>query len=326
MQGFDYTAATTVTQAVGAAGTGSAYLAGGTTLVDLMKLDVMGPSTVIDINALPLTAVTTDSAGLHIGALARMSDVAGNSLVTSAFPVLSQALLASASPQIRNMASIGGNLLQRTRCDYFRDVNVACNKRDPGSGCPAQTGANRGHAILGTSTSCAATHPSDLAVALTALGASVQLQSSSGTRQVALSDFYVEPGTTPQVENALQAGELVTGVLVPPLAWATNSSYLKIRDRQSYEFALSSAAIAVEMNGSTVTAARVAVGGVGTVPWRLTAVEAALQGQTASLSTFTTAAAKAVVGAKTLADNAFKVTLVQRAIVRALSELLGVTS
>ncbi|HTJ66166.1 MAG TPA: xanthine dehydrogenase family protein subunit M [Actinospica sp.] len=325
MQGFDYTAATTVTQAVGAAGTGSAYLAGGTTLVDLMKLDVMGPSTVIDINALPLTAVTTDSAGLHIGALARMSDVAANTQVTSAFPVLSQALLASASPQIRNMASIGGNLLQRTRCDYFRDVTVSCNKRSPGSGCPAQTGANRGHAILGTSTSCAATHPSDLAVALTALGASVQLQSGSGTRQVALSDFYVEPGTTPNVENTLQAGELITGVLVPPLPWATNSSYLKIRDRQSYEFALSSAAIAVEMSGSTITAARVAVGGVGTVPWRLPAVEAALQGQTATVANFTTAAAKAVTGAKTLADNAFKVTLVQRAIIRALSELLGVS-
>lgn len=325
MQGFAYTSATTVGQALGSASTDSAYLAGGTTLVDLMKLDVMGPSAVIDINALPLTAVTTDSAGLHIGALARMSDVAIDPQVSGMFPVLTQALLASASPQIRNMASIGGNLLQRTRCDYFRDVNVSCNKRVPGSGCPAQTGANRGHAILGTSTSCAATHPSDLAVALVALDATVQLQSSAGTRQVALADFYVEPGSTPQVENQLKPGELITGVLVPPLPWATNSSYLKIRDRQSYEFALSSAAIAVEVSGGTITAARVAVGGVGTVPWRLPGVESALQGRQATVATFTTAAAQAVVGAKTLADNAFKVTLVQRAIVRALSELLGVS-
>ena len=325
MQGFEYTTASTASQAVGLAGTGSAYLAGGTTLVDLMKLNVMGPTEVIDINTVPLTAVSTDSAGLHIGALARMSDVAANPAVATAYPVLTQALLASASPQIRNMASIGGNLLQRTRCDYFRDVDVPCNKRVPGSGCPAQTGANRGHAILGTSSSCVATHPSDLAVALVALDASVLLQDSTGTRQVALADFYLQPGSTPEVENQLRAGELITGVLVPPLAWATNSAYLKIRDRQSYEFALSSAAVAVQVGGGTISAARVAVGGVGTVPWRLPAVEAALTGQKSTVDNFTAAAAKATVGAKTLADNAFKVTLVQRAIVRALSELLGVS-
>jgi xanthine dehydrogenase YagS FAD-binding subunit len=325
MQAFDYAAPTTVGQAIGLAGPGSAYLAGGTTLVDLMKLDVLGPAHVIDINALPLAGVTVDAAGLHIGALSRMSDVAADPDVTANYPVISQALDASASPQLRNMASIGGNLLQRTRCDYFRDVGTACNKRTPGSGCPAQTGYNRTHAIFGTSTSCAATHASDLAVALMALDAALVLQSASGQRQVALADFYQLPGSTPNVENQLRSGELITGVLVPPLPWAKTSSYLKVRDRTSYEFALCSAAVAVELTGSVIADARVAAGGVGTIPWRLPAVEAALRGQAATLSTFQTAAAAAAAGAKPLADNAFKVILVQRAIVRALSELVGVS-
>jgi xanthine dehydrogenase YagS FAD-binding subunit len=224
------------------------------------------------------------------------------------------------------MASIGGNLLQRTRCDYFRDVHTPCNKRQAGSGCPAQQGANRTHAILGTSTSCAATHPSDLAVALMALDAVLTVQSGTGTRQIALADFYQLPGSTPSIENTLKIGELITSVTVPPLAWATKSSYLKVRDRTSYEFALSSAAIAVQTSGSTISAARVAVGGVGTIPWRLPSVESALAGTTASIANFTKAAANAATGAKSLSENAFKVTLVQRVIVRALSELLGVTS
>jgi xanthine dehydrogenase YagS FAD-binding subunit len=326
MRPYTYATASTPSQAVGLATNASAYLAGGTTLVDLMKLDVLGPSSVIDINALALTGTTVDSAGLHIGALSRMSDVATDPNVTAAFPVIAQALVASASPQIRNMASIGGNLLQRTRCDYFRDVNTPCNKRQAGSGCPAQQGANRAHAILGTSTSCAATHPSDLAVALMALDAVLTVQSGTGTRQIALADFYQLPGSTPSIENTLKTGELITSVTVPPLAWATNSSYLKVRDRASYEFALASAAVAVRLSGNTISAARVAVGGVGTIPWRLPAVEAALAGKTASIATFTAAAANATTGARTLSQNAFKVTLVQRVIVRALSELLGVTS
>jgi len=323
MQAFDFAAPTSVSQALGLATTGSAYLAGGTTLVDLMKLDVMGPVHVIDINGLPLAGVTTQSDGLHIGALSRMSDVALDPNVTSQFPVVAQALLASASPQIRNMASIGGNLLQRTRCDYFRDTTTPCNKRQPGSGCPAQTGVNRTHAILGTSTSCAATHASDLAVALVAMGASVRLQGQSGQRTVALDGFYQLPGTTPNVENVLQPGELIIDVVLPPLPWATTSSYLKIRDRQSYEFALTSVALAVELTGATITDARVAVGGVATTPLRLPAVEAALRGRPATTATYQAAATNAATGAKPLSQNGFKVTLVQRAIVRALVELVG---
>jgi len=321
MHAYDFAAAGSVTDAVGRAGADSAYLAGGTTLVDLMKLDVMTPAHVIDVNHLPLTAVTADKQGLHIGALARMSEVAANPL-TKAYPVIAQALLASASPQIRNMASIGGNLLQRTRCDYFRDVHTPCNKREPGSGCPAQTGDNRGHAILGTSTSCVATHASDLAVALVALGASVQLQSAAGTRTVQLADLYALPGSTPQVENRLLPGELILGVTVPPLSYAKRSAYVKVRDRQSYEFALSSAAVALDLRGSTIHDARVAVGGVGTVPWRLPKVEAALRGRRPLAATFTAAAAKATAGARPLAHNGFKVTLVQRTIVRALTGLV----
>ena len=324
MEGFSYTSATTVDQALGLAGSGSAYLAGGTTLVDLMKLDVVGPSQLVDINRLPLAQITADAAGLHVGALARMTETAAEPMVAHAYPVLAQALLASASPQIRNMASIGGNLVQRTRCDYFRDVRVPCNKRLPGSGCPAQTGANRGHAILGTSSSCAATHPSDLAVALVALDASLTLRSGAGIRQVRVTDFYLQPGTAPQNENQLRPGELITEVLVPALPWATNSAYLKIRDRQSYEFALTSAAVAVQVTGGVIADARIAVGGVGTVPWRLPAVETALRGGKPTAATFTAAAARAADGAKPLGENGFKVLLLQRTIVRALSELLGV--
>jgi xanthine dehydrogenase YagS FAD-binding subunit len=323
MRSFDFAAATTVPQALAFAGNGSAYLAGGTTLVDLMKLDVMAPVHVIDINGLPLHGVTVAADGLHIGALTRMSDVAMDPQVTAAFPVVAQALLASASPQLRNMASIGGNLLQRTRCDYFRDIASPCNKRVPGSGCPAQTGANRSHAILGSSTSCAATHASDVAVAFVAMSAVVRLQSQAGQRMLPLADFYVVPGNTPDVENVLRPGELITDVVLPPLRWATNSSYLKVRDRSSYEFALSSVALAVDHSGGTIADARIAVGGVATKPWRLPTVEAALRGQPATMATYQAAAANAVTDARPLSENGFKVTLVQRAIVRALVELVG---
>ncbi|MBV8378072.1 MAG: xanthine dehydrogenase family protein subunit M, partial [Verrucomicrobia bacterium] len=251
----------------------------------------------------------------------RMTDVADHPDVTSNYPVISEALLLSASPQIRNMASIGGNLLQRTRCGYFRDVHTACNKREPGTGCSAIHGENRMHAILGTSSSCVATHPSDLAVALVALDASLRLQSGAKERLVKLDDFYLLPGDTPNRENQLQPGELITEVRVPSLPWARKSTYLKIRDRESYEFALTSAALALDIDGDTIRDVRIALGGVGTKPWNLPEVRPALAGQPLKEETFTTAAKLAVNGAKPLSQNGFKVELVQRTIVRALMKL-----
>jgi xanthine dehydrogenase YagS FAD-binding subunit len=221
------------------------------------------------------------------------------------------------------MASVGGNLLQRTRCDYFRDVRTPCNKRAPGSGCPAQTGENRNHAVLGTSTACVATHPSDLAVALVALGASVRLRDRRSVRQLELSEFYRLPGETPHLENQLRPGELVTDILVPALPWARRSAYVKIRDRSSFEFALASAAVALELRDGKVHSARIAVGGVGTRPWRLPAVEEALRGQPPTPEHAEAAAAHAAEGARPLAHNAFKVKLVQRTIVRAVLSVAG---
>jgi xanthine dehydrogenase YagS FAD-binding subunit len=322
MHAYDFAAPRTVRAAL--AVPDAAYLAGGTTLVDLMKLDVMTPAHVVDINALPLRGIDVDRTGLRVGALERMSDVAADKRVRADYPVLVEALLASASPQIRNMASIGGNLLQRTRCGYFRDVSTPCNKRQPGSGCPAQTKENRSHAILGGSTACVATHPSDLAVALVALDASVRLHGRQGERTVRLADFYRLPGDTPQVENQLRTGEIITEIRVPALRWARTSAYVKVRDRASYEFALASAAVALDLRGQTVHDARVAVGGVATRPWRLPTVEAALRGQRASAETFTAAARLAVEGVRPLRDNGFKVALLQQTIVRALTSLAGV--
>ncbi|MGW4065043.1 FAD binding domain-containing protein [Amycolatopsis sp. NPDC004747] len=314
MRPFELTAPTTVEAAVATPGT---YLAGGTTLVDLMKLDVLTPEHVLDINDVPLRGIDTTD-GLRFGALERMGTIAAHPGV---YPAISRALLLSASQQLRNMASIGGNLLQRTRCSYFRDVAMPCNKRVPGSGCSALTGANRMHAILGTSESCVATHASDVAVALIALDARVRLADASGTREVALADFYELPGDTPAVENDLRPGELITEVVVPRLDWAANSTYVKVRDRQSYEFALCSAAVALDVRDGIVADARVAAGGVGTVPWRLPSVEAALRGAPATEAAFASAAAVAADGAQPLSENGFKVPLLQRTIVRALLEL-----
>jgi xanthine dehydrogenase YagS FAD-binding subunit len=313
MRPFDLTAPTTVEAALASPGI---FLAGGTTLVDLMKLNVLTPEHVTDINALPLRGIDT-SDGLRIGALERMSDVAR---YPGVYPAISRALLLSASQQLRNMASIGGNLLQRTRCGYFRDIAVPCNKREPGSGCPAISGANRTHAVLGTSDSCVATHASDLAVALVALDAEIRLAGASGTRTVRLEDFYRLPGDTPEVENDLRPGELITEVVVPRLDWAQRSTYVKVRDRQSYEFALCSAAVALDIQGSRVVDARVAVGGVATRPWRLASVEAALRGAPATTDAFEDAASVAAEGARPLAGNGFKVSLLKRTIVRALIE------
>lgn len=314
MRPFELTAPATLEDALGSAGT---YLAGGTTLVDLMKLDVLTPQQVLDINDLPLRGIDT-SDGLRFGALERMGDIAAHPGV---YPAISRALLLSASQQLRNMASIGGNLMQRTRCSYFRDVAMPCNRRSPGSGCSAISGVNRMHAILGTSDSCVATHASDVAVALVALDAEVVLASAGGTRTVALTDFYREPGDTPEIEHDLRPGELITEVRVPRLDWAENSTYVKIRDRQSYEFALCSAAVALDVRDGKIADARVAAGGVATVPWRLPAVEEALRGAELTEEAFAAAAAVAVQGAKPLFDNVFKPSLLKRTIVRALLEL-----
>ena len=314
MRPFELTAPTTISSAIAGSGT---FLAGGTTLVDLMKLNVLTPQHVTDINQLPLRGIDATD-GLRIGALERMSDVAAHPGV---YPVISRALLQSASQQLRNMASIGGNLLQRTRCSYFRDVAMPCNRRDPGSGCSAIEGANRMHAILGTSDACVATHASDLAVALTALDAEVKLVGPDGERTIALTGFYREPGQTPEVEHDLAEGELITEVHVPRLDWARSSTYVKVRDRQSYEFALCSAAVALDLADDHIADARVAVGGVGTVPWRLPAVERELRGAPLTVAAFEAAASVAADGARPLSANAYKVPLVKRTIVRALLEL-----
>jgi xanthine dehydrogenase YagS FAD-binding subunit len=321
MRTFTYKIPSSVREATSDFGQNSDFIAGGTTLIDLMKLEVMTPSQLVDINRLPMRGIELTSDGLRIGALEKMSDVAEHPEVVTKYPVISQALLKSASAQLRNMASMGGNLLQRTRCGYFRDVSTPCNKRQPGSGCPAIEGWNRTHAILGASSSCVATHPSDLAVALVALDASILLQSGNNHRLVKLGDFYRVPAETPDKENQLNPGELITEIRVPRLPWAQRSVYLKIRDRESYEFALASVAVALDVDANNIRDARVAVGGVGTKPWNLPKVRDALIGKPLNQQTFEGAAKLATEGAKPLRHNAFKVELVQRTIVRALMNL-----
>jgi xanthine dehydrogenase YagS FAD-binding subunit len=322
MQSFQYQDAKTVDDAVSANGgiAGAKFVAGGTTLIDLMKLNVETPQTLVDINRLPLTGVeSTSDGGVKIGAMVRNSDLANHELIQKRYPVLSQALRSGASPQLRNMATTGGNLLQRTRCYYFRDTAyAACNKRNPGSGCAAIDGFNRIHAILGASEHCIATHPSDMAVAMTALEATVHTQGSSGSRSIALDEFYLVPGNTPQKENVLAPGELITHVTLPALADGTRSYYLKLRDRASYEFALSSAAVVVRVSDGRIRSARVALGGVATKPWRSREAEKELEGHPVGEKTFQAAASAAVRGARPLHDNAFKLKLVQLCLVRAL--------
>ena len=297
------------------------YIAGGTTLVDLMKLDVETPERVIDINRLDLSKMEQQSDGsLRIGALVRNSDLAHDPNVLRDYPVLSQALLAGASAQLRNMATTGGNLLQRTRCPYFREFAYAeCNKRTPGSGCAAIDGHNRTHAILGTSDHCIATHPSDMAVAMTALEARIHILGAGGERDVPIGDFYLLPGTTPHLENVLKPGDLITYVTLPAPQAGSKSHYLKLRDRASYEFALASAAVVVEAEGGHIRRARVALGGVGTRPWRSPEAERALTGKPASEATFRAAADVALRGARAQHDNGFKVELAKRCLVRALT-------
>jgi xanthine dehydrogenase YagS FAD-binding subunit len=322
MKAFTYKLAGTTEEATSAV-TQSAFIAGGTNLVDLMKIDVMDPKELVDINQLPMRGIALDNAGLRIGALERMAYVAERPEIVEHFPVISQALLKSASAQLRNMASIGGNLMQRTRCGYFRDVMMPCNKRVPGSGCPAFAGENRMHAILGVGDACCATHPSDLAVALVALDATINLQGPKGSRSVKLDDFYLLPKDTPDREHAIEPGELITEVTVPNTSWYRRSAYLKIRDRESYEFALCSAAIALDLDGSKIRDARIAAGGVGTKPWRLPDVAEALIGKQVGQGTFERAVELAANDARPLSQNAFKVTLLKRTLVRALMQVGG---
>jgi xanthine dehydrogenase YagS FAD-binding subunit len=316
---FTFTHATDERSALAAAGAGARYIAGGTTLVDLMRETVERPSAVVDINALPYRAIDLTATSLRVGSLVRMSELAAHPDVKREFPVIAQALELSASAQLRNMATIGGNLMQRPRCLYFRDVSASCNRRTPGSGCAAIGGLNRTHAILGTSDQCVATHPSDLAVALVALDATVHVRDASGERSIRIAQFFRQPGSTPDREHDLRAGELIVAVEVPTGPEMRRSGYLKVRDRQSLEFALASAAVALDIGGGTVRAARVAVGGVATVPWRLPAVERALLGQVPDAGLWQSAAAHAADGAKTLSDNGFKVELVKRAVARQLA-------
>ena len=304
-----------------AARAGTAYLAGGTTLLDLMKLDAMRPEHVVDINDLADRhgAVTVDQQGLRLGALAHMSTVARHPAVARDYPVIAQSLVLAASPQLRNMATLGGNVLQRTRCNYFRDPGWGeCNKRDPGSGCAALEGVNRKHAVLGVSQNCIATYPGDLAQALIALDASVETLSPQGTRTIPFAELHRAPGDTPHIETTLEPGALITGFTVPAGPWTRRSLFVKVRDRESYEFALAAAAVALEMDGDRVSTARIALGGVATRPWRAHAAEDALKGQTLDEASARHAALAAFSGASVRSGNAYKVELGQRTLVRAL--------
>ncbi|MFJ9467951.1 FAD binding domain-containing protein [Streptomyces caniferus] len=321
MRAISYTRATEVTEAVAAVTSdpGSSYLAGGTTEVDLLRLDVLRPHRLVDINRLPLAGIENRSdGGLVIGALARMSEVAEARAVVERFPMLSQALLLGASAQLRNMASMGGNLMQRVRCAYYRDTESACNKRVPGSGCSALEGVHRGHAILGTSEHCIATHPSDMAVALVALDAVVHVEGAHGSRSVPVDDFFLLPGDTPEREHPLTPGELITAIEVPPAPVARGSLYLKVRDRESYEFALASAAAALALEDGVIREVRLALGGVATKPWRARRAEEALVGQRADEDVFARAAAAELAPAVTRPMNAFKAELARRTVIRAL--------
>ena len=328
MDTFRFNRAPTIDQAIQSAaqsttaqqGAEVRFVAGGTTLIDLMKLTVERPKEVVDINGLALDRIeSTPTGGLIIGALARNADVAHHPTVQRDFAVLSQALLSGASPQLRNMATTGGNLLQRTRCVYFRDTAHACNKREPGTGCSAIGGHNRMLAILGTSRDCIATNPSDQNVALTALEATIQIQGTKGRRSVPITAFYLLPGSTPQRETVLEPGDIITSVTLPAPVPGTRSLYLKLRDRAAYEFALASAAIVVSVDNGKIRHARVALGGVGTRPWRSLEAEAVLQGHAADSATFRKAADAALKDAHPASENGFKVELSKRCLVRALT-------
>ncbi|MGV9349786.1 FAD binding domain-containing protein [Streptomyces spiralis] len=305
----------------------SDFLAGGTTEVDLLRQNVMLPRRLVDINDLPLTQLEDrPDGGLYIGALARMSDVAEAPTVRERFPLIREALVLGASAQLRNMASMGGNMMQRTRCAYFRDAASPCNKREPGSGCGALDGFNRGHAVLGVSDHCIATHPSDVAVPLMALDARIHTEGPRGRRVYALDDFFPEPGDTPHLEHPVEHGELVVGIEVPGMPAARTSLYVKVRDRESYEFALASVAAVVPMTDGVIGDVRLALGGVATKPWRARRAEQIMRGAPAGREVFERAAREELLPARTTPLNAFKVELARRTMVRALETLSGTGS
>lgn len=321
MNPFQYSKPTEVQEAIALVGPASSFIAGGTNLLDLMRENLTRPEHLIDITGLPLREVTeTAKGGVLIGALVSNADLAWHPLIEQRYPLLSQAILAGASPQLRNMASSGGNLLQRTRCYYFYDASVPCNKREPGSGCPARDGLNRVHAIFGASEHCVAIHPSDMCVALAALEAVVHVQGRGGTRTIEFADFHRLPGDAPERDNQLATDELITAIELPAQGFAAHSHYLKIRDRASYAFALVSVAAALELVGPVIRDARLALGGVAHKPWRDKAVESALIGKPVSRETFSAAADAMLLDAEPLEHNGFKIKLTRRAIVRALSD------
>ena len=326
MYPFEYKEAKDVASAI-RAGTSGRFLAGGTTLIDLMKLNVERPTSLIDIGPLPLASVRElPSGGLSIGALVRNSDLANHPIVKKHYPVLAEALLSGASPQLRNMATTGGNILQRTRCYYFRDTSQPCNKREPGSGCSAIDGHNRIHAVLGTSSSCIAAHASDMCVAMAALDSVVVIKGPSGERRVPFVDFHLEPGSHPDRETVLQPGELITSVELPNLPFASRSHYYKVRDRASYAFALASAAVDLHQDATgAIKDARIALGGVGTKPWRARASEKYLVGKMPTKENFRAAAEIALQGAKGYSDNEFKIELAKRTLVRTLTTVSRMT-
>jgi len=325
MNAFTYARAADVADAVRRAGAPDArYLGGGTNLVDLMRETIERPSALIDVTGLPATIEEREDGGLLIGAAARNTAVAEHRAVRSRYPMLTRAIVAGASGQIRNMATVGGNILQRTRCAYFYDhAGSRCNKRVPGQGCDAIEGLSRTHAILGASPSCVAVHPSDMCVALAALGAIVHLQGAGGGRVVPLTDLHRLPGDHPEIETVLEPGELITAVELPALPLARRSTYRKVRDRASYAFALVAVAAALEVRGDTVADVRIALGGVATKPWRAWQAEAALRGAPATEASFRAAAEAELAEARPLRDNGFKVELAARTMTAVLGELQG---
>jgi xanthine dehydrogenase YagS FAD-binding subunit len=324
MVNFKYIRAYTVKAAVDALAKNPTadFIAGGTNLIDLMKRGVTAPDRLIDINNLPLKQVEETAAGISIGALAINSEVSNNDLVKKNYPLLAMAFAAGASPQLRNMATVGGNMMQRTRCTYFYDTTMPCNKRQSGSGCGAMQGYNRMHAIFGASDKCIAVHPSDMCVALAALDATVTISGIKGERKILFTDFHRLPGETPDKDNTLQKGEIITGISIPKNSF-NKTYYLKIRDRASYAFALVSVAAALELSGDTIKNARLAMGGVAHKPWRLTEAEKFLVGKTASQENFTKAAELAMKGAKGYGQNNFKLKMAPIAIVEALTKAVG---
>ena len=327
MEPFRFVKAQDNLTAIRAAGVNQAkFIAGGTNMLDLMKLNIETPKQVIDINKLTLYKIEElQNGGIRIGALVKNSDLSYNPYIIKNFPVLSEALLSGASPQLRNMATTGGNLMQRTRCPYFYYTDFACNKRIPGSGCAAISGYNRMNAVLGTSDHCIATHPSDMCVAMAALGAIIHVQGPKGIRAIPFADFHLLPGQTPHIEHNLKQDELITHVEIPALPFAVKSHYLKVRDRASYEFALTSAAVALDIQGGTIKNARIALGGVGTKPWRFIEAEKVLIGSPANEKTYRAAADAALATAKPNKDNAYKVELSKRTLVRALTTVEGMS-